>query len=273
MVIRSKVQDMSNEDLRLFNEGLTALFNTFSIVLEDTNEGKQALEAVNEALSIIGEVLNPPESNDMPTSLRTALEQLTYSVTESFNGDAFHIIDAHLRTTFDDLTLNELVMTLNMCRIVKAGKESRLTLAQRAEIVTLHPDFTAGKNTKKAQREALSEIEKSLEDKHGKYASKATLVKTKFDTSTSYTDEWIDKVTSFADSVFEAQLALEEAPEIEIELSDEPLEELEEVTPQGGEVEAYIDHTKNERVAYDAKGREWRTEIKPVSPLDLFMKK
>lgn len=259
---------MSNEDLRLFNEGLTALYNTFSIVLEDTNEGKQALEAVNKALSIIGEVLNPPESNDMPTALRTALEQLTYSVTESFNGDAFHIIDAHLRTTFDDLTLDELVMTLNMCRIIKAGKESRLTLAQRAEIVTLHPDFKAGKNTKKAEREALSELEKCLEDKHGKYASKATLVKTKFDTSTSYTDEWIDKVTSFADSVFEAQLALE--PEIEIELSDEPLEE---VTPQGGEVEAYIDHATNERVAYDAKGREWRTEIKPVSPLDLFMKK
>lgn len=259
---------MSNEDLRLFNEGLTALYNTFSIVLEDTNEGKQALEAVNDALSIIDEVLNPPESNDMPTSLRTALEQLTYSVTESFNGDAFHIIDAHLRTTFDDLTLDQLVMTLNMCRIVKAGKEARLTLAQRAEIVTLHPDFQAGKNTKKAQREALSEIEKRLEDKHGKYASKATLVKTKFDTSTSYTDEWIDKVTSFADNVFE------HAPEIEIELSDEPLEpELEEVTPQGGEVEAYIDHNANERVAYDARGREWRTAIKPASPLDLFMKK
>jgi len=289
------------EDLTLFNTGLAALVNTFSIVLEDNDEGRQALDAVNSALTIINNLL---EVNDMTTppapapapapapvpavkpAYITELEGLTYSVTEAFNGDAMHIIEAHLRTTPDALTLDQLVMTLNMCRVVRNGKESRLTVAQRADIASMHPAFTASKNTKKAQREALSEIEKRLEDEHGKYASKAALVKTKFDTAVSYGDDWLERVTGFADAVFEAG-------EYTVTLTDEPLcapapaveylpddvpAHYDETATQGGEVEAYIDTHTGERLGVDAKGRVWRTPIvepapRKVSALELFMRR
>ena len=281
------------EDLTLFNTGLAALVNTFSIVLEDSDEGRQALDAVNSALTIINNLL---EVNDMTTppapapapvpavkpAYITELEGLTYSVTEAFNGDAMHIIEAHLRTTPDVLTLDQLVMTLNMCRVVRNGKESRLTVAQRADIASMHPAFTASKNTKKAQREALSEIEKRLEDEHGKYASKATLTKVKFDTAVSYGDDWLERVTGFADAIFEAG-------EYTVTLTDEPLcapaveylpddvpAHYDETATQGGEVEAYIDTHTGERLGVDARGRVWRTPApapRKVSALDLFMKR
>lgn len=193
------------EDLTLFNTGLRALHDTFEIVLDCEDKGVKALAAVKQALCVIAELLKEEEKviNVEPLAqVHDALKKLTYSVTEQFNGDAYHIIEAHLRTTPDELTLDQLVMLLNMCRIVKAGKEARLTVAQRAEIANLHPDFQAGA-TKKAQREVLSEIEKRLEYEHGKYASKAQLVKKKFETDVSYSREWLNKVTGFADAVFE----------------------------------------------------------------------
>jgi hypothetical protein len=191
-----------------------------------------------------------------------------------------HIIEAHLRTTPEELTLDQLVMTLNMCRVVRNGKEARLTVAQRADIASMHLDFTALKNTKKAQREALSEIEKRLEDQHGKYAAKTALVKTKFDTAMSYREGWLDQVTGFVDAVFDEAPAPTSAPVVEpapapaVEYLPEPLPAHYIDTPfTGGEVEAYIDTQTDERLGVDAKGRVWRTPRKKVSALDLFLKR
>jgi|13_taG_2_1085334.scaffolds.fasta_scaffold00382_11 CheY-like chemotaxis protein len=302
-----------NEDLRLFSTGLHALVSTFSIVLEDTADGEKALTAVESALLIINNTLNPPqESEDMTTTttppaveqaprldaVRNKLESLTYSVTEAFNGDAFHIVDAHQRLVFDDLTLDQLVMTLNMCRVVRNSKEARLTVDQRLEVAALHPDFVAPP-TKKAQRERLSELEKALEDQHGKYGSKATLTKVKFDTSVSYSSEWLDKVTGFADALLtrDNEVADGQGGVFTVTLTDTPLESpplpssvpaveymdtedvpewVKSTSPAGGEVDAYIDTHTNERIGVDSKGRCWRKPL-PVkdklSPLDIFMKR
>ena len=297
------------EDLTLFNTGLNALYDTFEIVLDCAEKGIEALSAVKQALGVIAELLKDEKEEVSTlieikplTRVHDALKELPYSVTEAFNGDAYHIIEAHLRTTPDELTLDQLVMLLNMCRIVKAGKEARLTVAQRAEIVSLHPDFQAGA-TKKAQREVLSEIEKRLEHEHGKYASKAALVKKKFETEVSYSREWLDKVTGFADAVFEQAPApapapvVEQAPAPVVEqavkakveyLPDDIPAHYQEIAPAAGEIEAYIDTLTFERVGVDSKGRCWRTpapafNIQPVeaptpaprnaSALDIFMRK
>ena len=305
------------EDLTLFNTGLNALYDTFEIVLDCADKGIEALSAVKQALCVIAELLKDEKEEVSTlieikplTRVHDALKELPYSVTEQFNGDAYHIIEAHLRTTPEELTLDQLVMLLNMCRIVKNGKEARLTVAQRAEIVSLHPDFQAGA-TKKAQREVLSEIEKRLEYEHGKYASKAQLVKKKFETDVSYSREWLDKVTGFADAVFEQAPApapapiVEQAPVVEQEvkakveyLPDDIPAHYQEIAPAAGEIEAYIDTLTFERVGVDSKGRCWRTpapafniqpveaptfNIQPVeaptpaprnaSALDIFMRK
>lgn len=267
------------QDIKNLKDALAALVSTFSIVLEDDDTGRQALEAVNTALLNINTLLKDDEMTTPPAPTQayvTALQALTYSVTESFNGDAMHIIEAHLRTTPEELTLDQLVMTLNMCRVVRNGKEARLTVAQRADIASMHLDFTALRNTKKAQREALSEIEKRLEDQHGKYAAKTVLVKTKFDTSVSYREGWLDQVTGFVDAVFDEAPApaVEPAPAPAVEYLPEPLPAHYIDTPfTGGEVEAYIDTQTDERLGVDAKGRVWRTPRKKVSALDLFLKR
>lgn len=300
-----------NEDLTLFSTGLAALVSTFSIVLEDTADGVKALNAVESALRVIDNILTPQqESEDMTTTttpptveqtqrlapVRSKLESLTYSVTEEFNGDAFHIVDAHQRLKFDDLTLEQLVMTLNMCRVVRNSKEARLTVDQRVEVAALHPDFVAGA-TKKAQRERLSEIEKALEDQHGKYGSKATLTKVKFDTSVTYSSDWLDKVTGFADALISRNIEVDDGDGgvFTATFTDIPLEPLpttdedandidtddvpawvKSTSPAGGEVDAYIDTRTNERIGVDAKGREWRKPLVTVnkqSALDIFLKR
>lgn len=270
------------EDLTLFNTGLNALYDTFEIVLDCAEKGIAALSAVKQALGVIAELLKEEREEVSTlieikplTRVHDALKELPYSVTEQFNGDAYHIIEAHLRTTPDELTLDQLVMLLNMSRIVKNGKEARLTVAQRVEIVSLHPDFQGGA-TKKAQREVLSEIEKRLEHEHGKYASKAALVKKKFETEVSYSREWLDKVTGFADAVFEQAPAPAPAPVVEQEvkvkveyLPDDIPAHYQEIAPAAGEIEAYIDTLTFERIGVDSKGRCWRTpapafNIQPV---------
>lgn len=177
-----------------------------------------------------------------------ALRQQTYSISEEFNGDAFHIIEAHLQTSPENLSLDQLIMLLNMCRVIRNGKEAKMPLAYRAALAALHPTFPE-RGTLKAAREYLSEAEKRLEREHGKYATKSALMKTKYATQITYREEWLAKITSFT----------------------EVCADYKEVTPAGGEVEAY--ESGQERISYDARGREWRSNTPSKSPLDIFMKR
>jgi len=182
--------------------------------------------------------------------MRELLESYEYAVSPELNGDIFQVLSTRLGVSLETATLQQFVMALNMARILKGGKAARFSVIQRTELAALHKDFPQSK-TRKAQRETLSMLEKQLEEEHGKYASKANLLKTKFSTETSYTPEWMKQITGFAESL---RPRITEVP----------------VRPLSGEVEAF--ERNGERFAVDARGREWRTP--PVkTALDIFLSK
>jgi hypothetical protein len=211
------------EDFNLFIEGLIDLKNTFAPILDFT-EGEQLisdLEGILVAHCPVDAVVNVEEDAHMDTeaifaptptptdpiavttqgggnmnALITALKNHSYSVSDDLNGEIFHIIENHLKADVNTLTVEQLVMALNMCRVVRNGKEARLTKKDRVDLYTLHPLVTAG--TKKAASEDLTAIEIDLEETHGKYATKAKLSKTRYDTSAAYGDDWMVSVTSFS---------------------------------------------------------------------------
>lgn len=218
------------EDFNALLDGLTDLHSTFAPFLEDCTTGKDLLGSIEGIVAKYREsfteidmdapvtipkpaaevVVAEPEVEVLlkaiPAGASTmknvlpVLQAKTYSVNETLNADIFHIIEHHLKADLNTLDFDSLVMALNMARIVKNGKEAKLTLAERLEVAELHSEFPLA-SSKKAAREYLSETEKRLEETHGKYATKANLTKTKFDTTATYSDEWVGKVTGFADSL------------------------------------------------------------------------
>lgn len=218
-----QIAQEQREDLDLFIEGLIELKSTFSPILDFT-EGRalvSALEGVLTRFIPVEAAVEVTEDtqidvdaifNSVPTpttpapvavqtggnmnAIQTALKGKTYSVSDDLNGDIFHIIEHHLKADADNLSVEELVMALNMCRVVRNGKEARMTKRERCDIYELHPAVTT--TTKKATAEALSQLELDLEEKHGKYSTKAKLAKTKYDTSATYGDEWMTEVTTFS---------------------------------------------------------------------------
>jgi len=186
-------------------EGILADFCGVEATTTPTMEETEATlpPVVLTSLDQLDSIPAPPRDGATGGSMNNviaALKNYQYSVTEKLNGEVFHIIEHHLKADANNLTLDQLVMALNMARIVKNGKEGKLTLAERVEVAQKHPHWPAT-TTKKAAREKISEIEKRLEDEHGKYATKAKLAKTKFDTTATYSDEWMETVTDFSENV------------------------------------------------------------------------
>jgi hypothetical protein len=217
------------EDFNALLDGLTDLHSTFAPFLEDSTTGNELLGSIEgivakyresftdidmeapvtipkPAAPVVEEVEVEVLLKSIPAGASTmknvlpVLQAKTYSVNETLNADIFHIIEHHLKADLDTLDLDSLVMALNMARVIKNGKEAKLTLAERLEVAQLHSTFPLA-STKKAAREYMSEMEKRLEETHGKYATKAKLTKTKFDTTATYSDEWVGKITDFADSL------------------------------------------------------------------------
>jgi hypothetical protein len=220
------------EDFNALLDGLTDLHSTFAPFLEDSTTGNELLGSIEGIVAkyresftdidmdapvtipkpapVVEEIVAEPEVEVLlkaiPAGASTmknvlpVLQAKTYSVNETLNADIFHIIEHHLKADLNTLNLDSLVMALNMARVVKNGKEAKLTLAERLEVAQLHSTFPLA-STKKAAREYMSEMEKRLEETHGKYATKAKLTKLKFDTTAIYSDEWVGKVTGFADSL------------------------------------------------------------------------
>lgn len=245
------------QDLDLFAKGLNALVSTFTFAIDDFDEGIAALALARELLDSMAtapstnEATAPtptPSTNEetttvapiqvqepvspVTTTLRnnmndviTALRSKPYSVNQDLNGDVFHIIEHHLKADVNTLSVDDLVMALNMARVIRKDKEAKMTLAERAEIFAMHPSITA--TTKKDSKEQISEIEKRLEEVHGKYATKASLTKTKFDTSATYESEWLNKISGFADNLANQGMTLDDflvpseaSPEPQVEAPD-----------------------------------------------------
>lgn len=223
------------QDLDLFAKGLNALVSTFTFAIDDFDEGIAALALARELLDSIAPETKADAKVDakvdtpitvapiqvqepvspVTTTIRnnmndviTALRSKPYSVNQDLNGDVFHIIEHHLKADANTLTVDDLVMALNMARVIRNDKEAKMTLAERAEIFAKHPSITA--TTKKDAKEQISEIEKRLEEVHGKYATKASLTKTKFDTSATYEGEWLNKISGFADNLANQGMTLDD---------------------------------------------------------------
>jgi hypothetical protein len=197
------------EDFNALLDGLTDLHSTFAPFLEDSTTGNELLGSIEgivakyresftdidmeapvtipkPAAPVVEEVEVEVLLKSIPAGASTmknvlpVLQAKTYSVNETLNADIFHIIEHHLKADLDTLDLDSLVMALNMARVIKNGKEAKLTLAERLEVAQLHSTFPLA-STKKA--------------------TKAKLTKTKFDTTATYSDEWVGKITDFADSL------------------------------------------------------------------------
>jgi len=127
-----------------------------------------------------------------------ALKEYEYFTDESFNGDIFHIAKHHLKVDINTCDMKQMVMLLNMSRIVKKGKKGKFTITEKVRILKERYKLN---DTQKDIKSKIAEIERDLETELGKYATQQKLNNIKVSTDVVYRQDWINKVNNFVDNL------------------------------------------------------------------------
>ena len=124
----------------------------------------------------------------------TALKEYVYHSDSKFNGDAFHLAENVLDYNINTCSDNELVMILNMCRIIKTtGKKGKFTMKDKQNILACKYPVATSTELKKL----IKGIETKLTNQHGKYSNQQKLNSIKVSTNAVYTDSWLKRISSF----------------------------------------------------------------------------
>ncbi len=159
---------------QMYLDGLKELTATFEVLIPDS-----------EILKQVQKILTPVHE-----PARSPLHEFTYWKDDDINGDIFHIAENILKIDLENCSLKEKAMAMKMARIKKNGKSA--SFVQKDYICIL------GINKKE-----LAELLLELEAEFGKYHTKASLMKVKYDTTTIYDKDHMDKVVNFCFNFFE----------------------------------------------------------------------
>lgn len=170
-----------NEFEQMLIDGLKELTSSFEVMIPDSDILRKVKEILNPPL----EILPPPQ-----VPAQGPLSSYTYWKDDDINGDIFHIAENILKIDLESCTIKEKAMAMKMARIERNGKSA--SFVQKDYLAVL------GLNKKE-----LANLFLELEQEHGKYHTKSALMKVKYDTTSVYDKEHMDKVVNFAFNFFE----------------------------------------------------------------------
>lgn len=169
-----------NEFEQMYIEGLKELTATFEVMIPHSS-----------LLMKVKELLNPPQEilTSPQVPIQAPLSSYTYWKDDSINGDIFHIAENILKIDLEKCTIKETCMAMKMARINKNGKSASFVQKDYMHVLGL---------TKKELANLFLELEKE----HGKYHTKSALMKVKYDTTSVYDQEHMDRIVNFTDHFF-----------------------------------------------------------------------
>ena len=159
---------------QMYIDGLKELTATFEVLIPES-----------EILKQVQKILCPPQVHT-----QAPLEDFTYWKDDSINGNIFHIAENILKIDLDSCSLKEKAMAMKMARVNRNGKCASFVQQDYLRILGI-------------SKKELAELLLELEAEHGKYHTKASLMKVKYDTTTIYDREHMDKVVNFCFNFFE----------------------------------------------------------------------
>ena len=159
---------------QMYLEGLKELTATFEVLIPDS-----------EILKQVQKILTPVRE-----PARSPLHEFVYWKDDDINGDIFHIAENILKVDLETCTLKEKAMAMKMARINKNGKSASFVQKDYMDILGLN-------------KKELATLFLELEAEHGKFHTKASLMKVKYDTTSVYDKEHMDKVVNFCFNFFE----------------------------------------------------------------------
>ena len=169
-----------NEFEQMYIEGLKELTATFEVMIPHS----PILMKVKELLNPQKEILTSPQA-----PMQGPLSSYTYWKDDDINGDIFHIAENILKIDLDKCTIKEKAMAMKMARVNRNGKSASFVQKDYLHVLDL---------TKKE----LSTLFLELEKEHGKYHTKSALMKVKYDTTSVYDQEHMDKIVNFTENFF-----------------------------------------------------------------------
>lgn len=159
---------------QMYIEGLKELTASFEVLIPDS-----------EILKRVQEILCPPQ-----VCTQAPLEQFEYWRDDDINGDVFHIAENILKIDLSTCSLKEKAMAMKMARINKNGKSASFVQKDYMHVLDIG-------------KKELASLFIELEEEHGKFHTKASLMKVKYDTTTVYDKDHMDKVVNFCYNFFE----------------------------------------------------------------------
>ena len=159
---------------QMYIDGLKELTTTFEVLIPDS-----------EIIKRVQEILTPPQEG-----AQAPLEKYSYWKDDDINGNIFHIAENILKINLETCTIQEKAMAMKMSRINKNGKCASFVQQDYLKILGI-------------SKKELAELLLQLEAEFGKFHTKASLMKVKYDTTTIYDQEHMDKVVNFCSNFFE----------------------------------------------------------------------
>jgi len=159
---------------QMYLDGLKELTATFEVLIPDS----EILKQVQRILTPVREPALSP------------LHQFVYWKDDDINGDIFHIAENILKVDLEECTIKDKAMAMKMARINKNGKSASFVQKDYMDILGL-------------DKKELADLFIELEAEHGKFHTKASLMKVKYDTTSVYDKDHMDKVVNFCFNFFE----------------------------------------------------------------------